>query len=69
MRHLIKQLRTELGLSQSAFAAATKAAQPTVSDWERGGRCPTKAQFRAILELAGSNPILSAKLTTAWIEA
>ena len=69
MKDLIKQLRAELGLSQSQFAAATSSAQPTVSNWERGDRVPTKAQFRAILELSAPNPILAGKLTVSWIAA
>ena len=69
MKELIKQLRGELGLSQSQFASATSSAQPTVSNWERGDRVPTKAQFREILILAGPNPILAGQLTVAWIDA
>lgn len=69
MKNLIKELRHDLGMSQSKFGAATIAAQPTVSDWERGGRVPTKAQFKAIIELTENNAKLISELTTAWINA
>jgi transcriptional regulator with XRE-family HTH domain len=68
LHKLLKELRLELGMSQQKFGEATLGMQPTVSDWERGGRVPTKAQFRAILKLAEGAPLLTAKLTEAWID-
>ena len=68
LHRLLKDLRQELGMNQRDFAKLTLAMQPTVSDWERGGRVPTKAQFRAILKLAEAAPLLTAKLTEAWLD-
>ena len=67
MKHLLKQLRSDLGLSQTQFANATNAAQPTVSNWERGDRIPTREQMRSIIGLIEDSEA-AANLAITWIK-
>jgi transcriptional regulator with XRE-family HTH domain len=45
---IIKELRTESKISQSAFAKAIGVGQATVCEWEKGVYEPTASAIRAI---------------------
>ncbi len=51
----VKKIRSELGLSQQAFAATYGFALSAVRDWEQGRRHPERSA-RILLEIVQSDP-------------
>ena len=51
----IVKVRSKLGLSQSAFAAALGISQDTLQNWEQGRREPT-GPARVLLRIAARHP-------------
>ena len=52
---LIRQLRTELGLTQKQLAERICVSDKTVSKWERGNGCPDVSLLTALAEVFGTD--------------
>ncbi|MDF1656176.1 MAG: helix-turn-helix transcriptional regulator [Verrucomicrobiales bacterium] len=50
---LLKQARSESGLSQVSLAEASGVPQPNISDYESGRRSPTVRTMMAIIDACG----------------
>ena len=55
---ILKQKRTELGISQKELAARLFVTNATVARWENGSRMPDAAMIAKIADLLGKNVAL-----------
>lgn len=63
MNEVIKQIRIDLGLSQTAFAEKLHVSFSTVNRWENSRVIPNRLAINAIISIAEENNI-----EVKWIE-